>query len=394
MGVKQHLATKGQQQQKFPWVLLSAILLSLAFALLANFFLQTSTNNRQLSPYSLSAHGAGALGAILEKQDIHIETVTTPAQLLELDEQSTVFIPFINDIYGSDLTQILESGAQVVLVAQEFTWNLTDWGFAETVLTEQGNILHQDLTLQPECNNSLAKPATQIGPINRYFINLPTPPACFPITDTALITTSFTAPDTHLGFWITSPKHPQVTAVASGEFFTNEYLSKYSNAAFALNLLGQKPTLYWVENYQTGNTTTASISTFPTWFTYLLWGVLGSGIWWCVYKARRFGKLVAEPMPVVVPAGEADLGRAQLYSRAHDYPHLSKILRSTLLQKLAPKYGFTSRNTPSEICHLLANHTQHSAQELLDGLYPSKLKTKQDFHTFVKYLSQIEKELQ
>jgi hypothetical protein len=54
-----------------------------------------------------------------------------------------------------------------------------------------------------------------------------------------------------------------------------------------------------------------------------------------LWKGRRHGPLAVEPLPVIVPASEAAVGRARLYERAGQHQAAARALRSATLMRLA-----------------------------------------------------------
>src|SRR5690606_22808834 len=72
---------------------------------------------------------------------------------------------------------------------------------------------------------------------------------------------------------------------------------------------------------------------FPDWVIPAVWQVGIAAllaVWW---RARRIGRVVSEPLPVVVPAAEATEGRARLYRRGRAREHAATTLREATSQR-------------------------------------------------------------
>lgn len=77
-------------------------------------------------------------------------------------------------------------------------------------------------------------------------------------------------------------------------------------------------------------------STFPPWLWAITVQLLIAAVLLAVWRARRLGPPVPEPLPVVVRAGETVTGRARLYQRARARPEALDSLRSGALRRLLP----------------------------------------------------------
>lgn len=140
---------------------------------------------------------------------------------------------------------------------------------------------------------------------------------------------------------------PEVVLLGSGHPLTNEGLDEEGNAALALGLLGAHDSLVWWRpspaDPALGEGQGSLAGLLPAWVLPL---VLQIGIasllvaWW---RGRRLGRLVVEPLPVVVRAGETTEGHARLlhahHARGEAATHLRDAARDRLLQTLALPAG-------------------------------------------------------
>ncbi len=121
------------------------------------------------------------------------------------------------------------------------------------------------------------------------------------------------------------------------ETMTNEHVLDADNAALALRLLGQHERVVWyvADSADTAASDGVSISgLLPRWFVPALFLVLASVLAMLLWRARRFGPLVSEPLPVVVRAVESTQSRGRLYRRTGDREHASSVLTEATRRRL------------------------------------------------------------
>ena len=79
-----------------------------------------------------------------------------------------------------------------------------------------------------------------------------------------------------------------------------------------------------------------------------------AGIALVLWRARRFGPVVVENLPVVVRASETMEGRARLYSRAHARLRALDALRIGTVDRLARAIGLARTATVDEVANAVA----------------------------------------
>jgi hypothetical protein len=70
--------------------------------------------------------------------------------------------------------------------------------------------------------------------------------------------------------------------------------------------------------------------------------LLFAGLLVALWRGRRLGPPVVEPLPVVVRAAEAVEGRSRLYRRAQARDRAAEALRSGALARMVPRLGIDS----------------------------------------------------
>jgi hypothetical protein len=144
-----------------------------------------------------------------------------------------------------------------------------------------------------------------------------------------------------------------VTLLASGVALTNRRFGEEGNASLALGLLGGHDRLVWY---------LPSLSDVPaTDAQESVYDLVPDGVWWglvqlgvavvllALWRARRLGPVVPEPLPVVVLAAETVEGRARLYRRSRARDTAAESLRGARRVRLGRLLGLPARSAPTAL---------------------------------------------
>ncbi|QTG75086.1 DUF4350 domain-containing protein [Trueperella pecoris] len=340
-------------------------------AIIAIMLIRVPSAGAPYSPDSTAPNGTRALASILRANGIEVSHIGAPHVLdyavkdttLVLDPSFTAPTHVVDDLVASRATIIF-------LDTPAF-----DAGF-------EGEIQSAPPTpVSAQCSDPDATEARGISPLGHYFVP----------TDTASVTGCFP----HIGGygWVALAKNPRVSYLPDSRFITNEFLADHGNAAFALRKLGAHPTVVWVSGaFSPDKVQPTSWAGLPTWFFPLLAGLGLCLGWWALYRGRRFGKLVAEPMPVLVPASEADAGRGYLYHRGKNYEHAASALRAATISRLAPPRGIATSSTPEAVVAALQTNT-YSHNDVWDLLYGRAITSRRDLVELADQLDQFERDI-
>jgi hypothetical protein len=140
-----------------------------------------------------------------------------------------------------------------------------------------------------------------------------------------------------------------ITVLGSGNALTNGSLARLGNAALALNLLGAHTRIIWLVpgpglpgglpggGPANGQQSLLSLIPLPAYLVTIQLGiaVLLAALW----RARRLGPLVPEPLPVVVRASETVEGHAGLYRSRRARGRAAAALRTAMLARTLPALG-------------------------------------------------------
>ena len=133
------------------------------------------------------------------------------------------------------------------------------------------------------------------------------------------------------------------TLLGAGDLLTNDRLDDRGNAALALGLLGDAEQVLWLvprpgRPIAEGDQPALSelvADGFYSGALQLLVVVAVLALW----RARRLGRVVEEPLPVVVRASEAVEGRGRLYRAAGARGQAAESLRAATRDRLARRLG-------------------------------------------------------
>ncbi|MFF3865650.1 DUF4350 domain-containing protein [Micromonospora sp. NPDC001898] len=108
---------------------------------------------------------------------------------------------------------------------------------------------------------------------------------------------------------------------------------------------------------------------FPAWFWALLTQLALAALLLVLWRARRLGPPVAEPLPVAVRSAETVLGRARLYQRARARGPAADTLRSAALARLLPRLNLPADPPPDAVAAAVAARAGGTAAQAHDLLY-------------------------
>lgn len=160
---------------------------------------------------------------------------------------------------------------------------------------------------------------------------------------TSAATVCFPAADPTVGTYLVIDGPRRVVALGDPSVLTNAELAREGNAALALRMLGRHERLIWYVPSSSDFGEPASGPSLrdllPPWAgavgLQLLLVAAAAGVW----RGRRLGRLVTEPLPVTVRAAETTRGRGRLYRRSRSYGHAAAALRAGVATRSAARVG-------------------------------------------------------
>lgn len=142
-------------------------------------------------------------------------------------------------------------------------------------------------------------------------------------------------------------ERPETVLVGFGTGLTNAGITGEDTAAVALRLLGQSPQVTWLVPRPSSDAATGSgaYSPWPLWLTPVALVLAGGTVLLALVRGRRLGRIVPEPLPVIVRAAETTESRGHLYRRSRDTARTALILREATRTRLRRRLGI-ARSAP------------------------------------------------
>ena len=298
-----------------------------------------------LDPEGTGPQGARALAEVLRQQGVEVEVVRSIDALESVrpDAGTTVFVGDPTDLGPGAAARLAVSARQagrLVLAGPD---------------SEQLGVLGLPVEGYPGgggdvvagCRSEIARPSDVITALDtRYLVT----------GDAAGARTCFVLPSPDgppdqpdptgahgagLVQLAATAAHPATVVTGLGPAWTNQLISQESNAATALRALGSTPRLVWYQPGTSdavapgpGETDTTEVSVWPRWSGPAVALLLCTVVLLALARGRRLGRLVREPLPVVVRAIETTESRGRLYRRAGDRARAAAVLRSGTCERL------------------------------------------------------------
>ncbi|GAA2084639.1 DUF4350 domain-containing protein [Actinomadura alba] len=133
-----------------------------------------------------------------------------------------------------------------------------------------------------------------------------------------------------------------VTVLGSGLPLTNEHLAEDGNAALGMNLAGERSSVVWLipDLPPAGGDQEKSLGELiPAGVKLAILQLVVALALVALWRSRRLGPVVVEPLPVVVRSAETVEGRARLYRAQHARDRAADALRAGARERLVPLLG-------------------------------------------------------
>ena len=176
------------------------------------------------------------------------------------------------------------------------------------------------------------------------------------------------------GLFVYDTGASEVVVLGSARTFSNDWLDNEGDAALGLGLLSSSDHLLWVVPRPP---TQAPADTKPKGLLELLpdrvlWAALQlllAVVLLALWRARRIGPVVAEPLPVVVRATETVEGRARLLHAARARDTAGAALRSATAERLRDRLGLAADAAGPAVVESVTRHSGWRAADVEQVLY-------------------------
>jgi hypothetical protein len=337
-------------------VLLAALLLAL---------LRSGGSAGSLDPAATDRSGSRAAAQLLRAEGVDVRVTRTTSATVDAvrDGAATTVLVTVPDLLSEEQARrVRRTGADLVLVAPS--------GPALELLAPGLAVVGEgdEDAREPDCSLPVAQRAgaaevdglvyDRAGAVGSALTS------CYPDDEGASLTVL--------------DEGERSTAVLGGPRpLTNDRLDDEGNAALALGLLGGEETLVWYLP-SLGDVPEGAArplpELLPRWVLPALAQLGVAVLLVALWRGRRLGPVVTEPLPVVVRASEAVEGRARLYRRGRARGSAAAALRTACVERLRPPLSLGRAAPPAEVVTAVASRTGRPAtavQELLYGAPPA-----------------------
>lgn len=308
-------------------VLIGAIILVTGIALA---LLTSTTEGGALDPRSVTPEGSRALAKILERQGVSVEHTASPSSV----DGVTLLVTRPDLVDPDRLQSLMDEAAAVVLVAP------TEWApFGVTPISTA-----EVKDRAPGCSL-----AARFGEATMGGVEYVGGESCYGST---LV------------------RKGSVTVLGTGQPMTNKALADKGNAALMMNLLGQHEKLVWhVPTVADPGRQQSLVDLVPDGWKFGVAQLFVAVALLALWRARRLGPVVTEPLPVVVRSAETVEGRARMYRRARAVGHAAQTLRRAARDRVLPVLGLSVDAPPAAVADEVAARTPRSPDQVLALLY-------------------------
>ena len=304
--------------------------------------LRATGSGGRLDPDSFAPEGSRAVAELLRDRGVPVERVDTVDAVTAADRPGTlVVVPTPEALSESELSRIaVLSGSLVVVGADSATLE----GLRLPV--EAGSEVEVERR-QPACALPVAQTAGEadLGGVT-YSVEGLRATGCYSASGDATLLSL-----TDLG----------VTLLGAGAPLTNDRLDDRGNAALALGLLGSAERVVWLvprpgRPLPPGQQRPLSELVADEIELGALWLLVTAGVL-ALWRARRLGRVVEEPLPVVVRAAEAVEGRSRLYRAAGARGPAAEALRTATRDRVVRRLSLPASADRGAVVGVVAQRT-------------------------------------
>lgn len=306
-----------------------------------------------LSVHNAGPDGARAVSEILGRHGVRVDDVGTfGAALTAVTERpgATLLLYDRNGFLGgSQLEQLRAAAGRLVVV----TPRLNTLAGLHSGIRQAGVVPETSPTLEPDCGNDDAASAGTVSGESGFLYDGGT--LCY------------RPPGTAAGL-LASTDNGALTVLGSTTLVSNGRLAEYGHAALALRTLGSSEDLVWylpgLADVDAADSRHTLHDLAPDWLPFLGPWLAFVAILAMVWRGRRLGPLVFEPLPVVVKAVETAEGRARLYHDSHAVDRARDNLRAGTLLRLAKELRLGPDATADAVAEAAARHLDRPASQI------------------------------
>ena len=299
-----------------------------------------------LDPRAYDPGGAHAVAALLKGRGVPVHVVTSlDGARAEAGPRTTLVVPFPASLTTLELVEVRGVAGRQLIVGASYQDSTDALGFDVTVGSSS-----RPHRMTPHCSLPIAQTAGSAR-LGGYSYSGAAGTSCY---DASLYTVGM------------------MTLVGSGDFLTNGRLDQDGNAALALGLLGPSTKVLWLlprtDRAVLGEKRTLR-ELLPEWVLESVLQLCIAVVLLALWRARRLGRVVVEPLPVVVRAAEAVEGRGRLYRSVRARDRAAEALRAATRDAVARRLGLGLTGTPAALVAAASARTGRPPAEVEALLY-------------------------
>ena len=361
--------------RRLRWV--AGITATVALVVLALVVIVGRANRQQADdPRSTTSAGAGALGALLATEGVRVEVADRVGEAVGTAATGRALVVVDGDeLSEADAQRLLTAGYGRVILLRPDMPTLARFGVRAETRTPSRD------AVPPTCP---ADAAEQAGPVlfqDARSAYAPTGPAeftCYPGGGGG-----------HAYLRVATGGGPTVELVGGG--VSNALLEREGNAAFGMNVFGAQPEVTWLmARAESPGAESGPPGLLPPWWPIALaQAAVAFGIV-AVWRGRRLGPIMTEPLPVTVRASETVEGHGRLYHRLNAYDRAARALRAGTVGRLSRAYGHA--DDPLALSAVLADRTGLDPLQVRRMLLNARPTTDDDLVHLARDLDRLEQE--
>jgi hypothetical protein len=306
---------------------------------------------------------------VLGDNGVTVHPVTTTADATGAAPGATVLITQPLLLTKGVVTDLVAAGPARIALVGDYPGSPTMTRLAAGVKVADGGPSGDDRAVEPGCQYPTAVRAGSAHlPGLRYDAQgwMPIGQACYSSSKSAALVVL-----------PASSVRPEVVVLGSATPLTNDGFDDEGNASLILSLLGSRADLVWWQPNLDDPAIAASGGQTPLSELLPAWVVPVSVqlvvctfaiAWW---RSRRMGRLVPEPLPVVIRAGETTAGRARLLQASRARGTAADLLREQSRDQLCLALGLPSGCHREVLLPAAQARTQMHVEQLLFGPAPA-----------------------
>ena len=310
--------------------------------------------SRPLDPSDASHQGGRALAQLVRDRGVEV-TAVRDVGATTIPSTTTVFVPDPASLSVDDLRSLAGLATSLVVIAPGQR-ELRSLGVAATPGPDAG-----DGKLSQACGFGPASVAGRVHFDGRTYFAPGASSRCYPSGESA-------------GLFVTGTQAHQIVVFGSARSLTNDWLDDEGDAALGLGLLTTTPRLAWVvprpPSYAPADSRHRGL--FDLLPPRVLWATLQlflAVVLLALWRARRVGPVVVEPLPVVVRATETVEGRARLLRAARARGAAATALRGATVERLRDRLGIAADDTQVAAVESIARKSGWPATDVDRILY-------------------------